>query len=83
MAWCARVAVSSPTKSTDSRRLRQEYTEAMEITDPLEDWRGVDLSQINRQLLMTIEDRVNHMVDVANKLIAIRRTVRLVDLRQQ
>ena len=55
----------------------------MDNVNPLEDWRGVDLSQINRQLRMTIEDRVSHMVDVANKLIDVRRTVRLVDTKQQ
>lgn len=55
----------------------------METTNPLEDWRGVDMSQISRQLRMTIEDRVSHMVDVANRLIEIRRTVRLVDPSQQ
>ena len=55
----------------------------MDNVNPLEDWRGVDVSQINRQLRMTIEDRVSHMVDVANKLIDIRRTVHWVDPRQQ
>lgn len=55
----------------------------METTNPLEDWRGVDVSQINRQLRMTIENRVSHMVDVANKLMDIRRTVRLVEPRQR
>ncbi len=54
----------------------------MDNANPLEDWRGVDVGQIQRQLRMTIEDRVCHMVDVANKLIEIRRTVRFVEPRQ-
>ncbi len=54
----------------------------METTSSLEDWRGVDVSQIRRQLSMSVEDRVRHMVDVTNKLMEVRATVRLLDLPQ-
>jgi len=50
--------------------------------DPLpniEDGRGVDVSQIRRQLRMSVEDRVRHMVDVTNKLMEVRETARLLD----
>jgi hypothetical protein len=40
--------------------------------NPLEDWRGVDVGQIRRQLSMSVEERVRDMVDVANKLISMR-----------
>jgi hypothetical protein len=45
----------------------------------IEDERGVDISQIRQQLRMSVEDRVNHMVEVANVMIHIRDTVRFVD----
>jgi hypothetical protein len=45
----------------------------------IEDWRGVDVSQIRQLLRMTVEDRVQHMVEVANTLMEIRATVRFVD----
>jgi hypothetical protein len=45
----------------------------------VEDSRGVDVSQIRRQLRMTVEDRVHHMVEVANVLMEIRATVEFVD----
>ena len=45
----------------------------------IEDFRGVDISQIRRQLRMTVEERVRHMVEVANTLMEIRATVRFVD----
>ena len=50
----------------------------MLFRSPLEDARGVDLPQIRRLLQMSVEERVRHMVDVANKLMEIRRTVRFV-----
>lgn len=40
--------------------------------ESIEDSRGVDLSQIKRQLRLTVPERVRQMVDVANRLIAIR-----------
>ena len=49
-----------------------------EWKNPNEDARGVDVGQIRAQLRMSIEDRVRHMVDVANKLIEIRASVRLL-----
>ena len=45
----------------------------------IEDSRGVDVSQIRRQLRMSVEDRVRHMVDVTNTLMEVRDTVRLLD----
>ncbi len=45
----------------------------------LEDWRGVDIGQIRRQLGLPVEERVRHMVDVANKFMEIRAAVTFVD----
>lgn len=47
--------------------------------NPNEDERGVDVSQIRSQLRMSVEDRVRHMVDVANTFMKIRDTVKIVD----
>jgi hypothetical protein len=38
----------------------------------VEDSRGVDVSQIRRQLRMTVPERVREMVQVANVLMAIQ-----------
>lgn len=38
----------------------------------IEDSRGVDVSQIRRQLQMTVPERVRSMVETANTLVAIR-----------
>jgi hypothetical protein len=38
----------------------------------IEDSRGVDVSQIRRQLSMTVPERVRSMVKAANLLMAIR-----------
>lgn len=55
----------------------------MEVNaSPLEDWRGVDISQIRRQLRMSVEERVQHMVEVSNKFMEIRTHVRFVDIPQ-
>jgi hypothetical protein len=51
----------------------------MDQPPSLEDSRGVDVSQIRRQLRMSVEDRVQHMVEVTNKLMEVRATVRLLD----
>jgi len=51
----------------------------MDQLPSIEDWRGVDVGQIQRQLRMSVEERVRHMVDVANKLMEIRATARLLD----
>lgn len=45
----------------------------------IEDERGVDIGQIRRQLRMPVEDRVAHMVEVANTMMEIRETARFVD----
>ncbi len=41
-----------------------------------EDWRGVDIAQIRRQLAMTPAERLRHMTHVANVMIQIRRVAR-------
>lgn len=47
--------------------------------NPNEDERGVDVGQIRSQLRMSVEDRVRHMVDVANTFMTIRDTVKIVN----
>jgi hypothetical protein len=42
----------------------------------LEDWRGVDVSQIRRQLRLPVKDRVRVMVETANVMIAIQEHAR-------
>ncbi|MEX0847292.1 MAG: hypothetical protein WD023_05880 [Ilumatobacteraceae bacterium] len=37
----------------------------------IEDGRGVDVSQIRRQLRMSVDNRVRHMADVTNKLMEV------------
>jgi len=57
------------------------YTEHMEAwKNPIEDERGVDISQIRRQLQMSVEERVQHMVEAANTFMEIQSHVRLVDV---
>ena len=47
--------------------------------NPNEDSRGVDISQIRSQLRMSVEERVRHMVVVANTFRKIRESVQIVD----
>ena len=47
--------------------------------NPNEDSRGVDISQIRSQLRMSVEDRVKHMVVVANTFRKLRESVQIVD----
>ena len=57
------------------------YTKHMDAwKNPIEDERGIDISQIHRQLRMSVEERVLHMVEVANRLMEIRSHVRFVDV---
>lgn len=49
-----------------------------EWQNPNEDWRGVDVSQIRALLRLSVEERVRHMVDVANVFMSVRQRVRLV-----
>jgi hypothetical protein len=44
----------------------------MEQLPVIEDSRGVDLSQIRRQLQMSVPERIRSMVDAANTLLAIQ-----------
>ncbi len=46
--------------------------------NPIEDERGVDISQIRRQLQMSVEERVQHMVEAANTFMEIQSHVRFV-----
>lgn len=46
--------------------------------NPNEDWRGVDVTQIRSQLRLSVEDRVRHMVEVANVFMDIRKRVQIV-----
>ena len=46
--------------------------------NPIEDERGVDISQIRRQLQMLVEERVQHMVEAANTFMEIQSHVRFV-----
>lgn len=45
----------------------------MEQFDSLEDHRGVDVSQIRRQLQMPVPERVRSMVEAANTMLAIQK----------
>jgi hypothetical protein len=59
------------------------YTQIVDTwKNPNEDERGVDIGQIRRQLLMSVEERVQHMVEVSNKFMEIRAHVRFVDIPQ-
>jgi hypothetical protein len=60
----------------------QSYAVAMQQVSGIEDHRGVDVSQIRRQLRMSVEDRVQYMVDVTNKLMEVRATARFLDQRR-
>lgn len=46
--------------------------------NPNEDWRGVDVTQIRALLRLSVEDRVRHMVEVANVFMGIRQRARVV-----
>jgi hypothetical protein len=48
--------------------------------NPIEDERGVDISQIHRQLQMSVAERVRHMVEAANMFMEIRSHARFVDV---
>lgn len=54
----------------------------MEQPPVIEDERGVDISQIRRQLRMSVPERVRHMVHVANVMMDIQRTAQ-ASLRRQ
>ena len=49
-----------------------------EWKNPNEDWRGVDITQIRAQLRLSVEDRVRHMVEVANVFMDVRLRVQMV-----
>lgn len=60
-------------------RRRPSYADPVEQPPSIEDGRGVDVSQIRRQLRMSVEDRVRYMVEVSNTLMNVRATARIVD----
>ncbi|MDX2378498.1 MAG: hypothetical protein QNM02_01910, partial [Acidimicrobiia bacterium] len=57
-------------------RILPPYTEVVEPTPAIEDERGVDTSQIEHQLRLSVPERVREMVHAANVLIAIREHAR-------
>jgi hypothetical protein len=48
----------------------------MDSNSSLEDWRGVDVGQIRRQLQMTVAERAAGMVRVSNRLFRAQARVR-------
>jgi hypothetical protein len=50
--------------------------------NPNEDWRGVDVGQIRRQLRMTTKERVRDMVHAANVMMSIRENAAAARQRQ-
>lgn len=53
------------------------YNQIVEIwKNPNEDERGVDVGQIRRQLLMSVEERVQHMVHAANVFMTVQENAR-------
>ena len=44
-----------------------------DTVNPNEDWRGVDVGQIRRQLRMTTKERVRDMVHVANVIMLMQK----------
>jgi len=48
------------------------YVGGIERVSSIEDSRGVDVSQIRRQLQMTVPERVRSMVEAANTMLAIQ-----------
>jgi len=54
----------------------------MESTSLLEDWRGVDVEQIRRQLRLTTKERVRGMVHAANVMMLIRENALAARKRQ-
>lgn len=54
----------------------------MEQLPDIEDARGVDISQIKRQLRMSVPERVRTMVETANVMLSIQRTAQASLQRQ-
>lgn len=50
----------------------RSYAGGVEQVSMIEDSRGVDLSQIRRQLRMTVPERVRSMVEAANAMLAVQ-----------
>jgi len=48
----------------------------MESVSSLEDWRGVDVSQIRAQLRLPVKERVRLMVEAANVLLGVQEFAR-------
>ena len=53
-----------------------------DLANPNEDWRGVDVGQIRRQLRMTTKDRVRDMVHVANVIMKMQVNARIARQRK-
>lgn len=54
----------------------------MEPDATIEDWRGVDIGQIRRQLSLSVPERVRSMVEAANVMLSIQRKAQ-ASLRRQ
>ena len=77
--WCR--SGSAALAKPETRVTPRAYTEHMDAwKNPIEDERGVDISQIHRQLQMSVEERVLHMVEAANTFMEIRSHARFVDV---
>ena len=64
----------------ETRLTPEAYTQTVDSwQNPNEDSHGVDISQIRSQLRMSVEERVNHMVVVANTFRKIRESAQIVD----
>jgi hypothetical protein len=50
--------------------------------NPNEDWRGVDVGQIRRQLRMTTKDRVRDMVHAANVIMKMQENAKAARQRK-
>lgn len=49
----------------------------MQGTSSLEDWRGVDIIQIRAQLRLPVKDRVQIMVEAANRMLELQEHARV------
>ena len=54
-----------------------------QTANPNEDWRGVDVGQIRRQLRMTTKDRVRDMVHAANVIMKMQENARVARAKDQ
>ena len=70
------MAAQNAGPSRRSGRREQSYTCAVEQLPTNEDFRGVDIGQIRRQLCLSVPERVRTMVEVANVMLGIQQNAR-------